>query len=74
MSKKKIECERKQKNKLNRPRDGGSTSKIMNRNYPWPNPLAFDGVRHSNGIVFPATNRHRMHFQNICQKYYLTNH
>jgi len=62
LKKKKTERERKQKDKLNRPRDEGSTSEIMDRNYPWPNPLAFDGVRHSNGIVFPATNRHQMHF------------
>lgn len=55
---KKPEREGKQKNKLNRPRDRGSTSEIMDRNYPWPNPLAFGGVRHSKGIVFPATNRH----------------
>lgn len=37
--------------------NGGSTSEIMDRNYPRPNPLAFDGVRHSRGVVFPAANR-----------------
>lgn len=38
--------EKKQKDGLNRA-NGGSTSEIMDRNYPGPNPLAFDGFRHS---------------------------
>jgi len=55
--------EKKQKDGLNRG-NGGSTSEIMDRNYPGPNPLAFDGFRHSRRIVFP-TNYDRTHFQNV---------
>lgn len=37
--------------------NGASTSEIMDRNYSGPNSLAFDGVSHSSGIVFPLMNR-----------------
>lgn len=48
--------------------NGAPTSEIMDRNYPGPNPLAFDGVRHSGGIVFPSANRARS--PNVSSKHF----